>query len=175
MWFRPDFRLGFAGPDCKVTSDKDAWMRGSGFKRHSDPDLVTWQTGHAVSAGGMGMGTSMTTKERITCLCGLWAQTHSTSGETCAGADFQQAAYEVLYECVVSMRKVLELNQATTRKVKQQPRMNREAMRFGIVGQLPLEIVAWLRDVFGLEQQVVKSVLTINCLFPVAPSVLGTS
>ena len=175
MWFRPDFRLGFAGPDCKVTSDKDAWMRGSGFKRHSDPDLVTWQTGHAVSAGGMGMGTSMTTKERITCLCGLWGQTHSTSGETCAGADFQQAAYEVLYECVWSMRKVLKLNQAKRREVKQQPRINRKAMRFSIVGQLPLEIVAWLRDVFGLEQQVVTSALTINCLFPVALSGLGMS
>jgi len=42
-------------------------------------------------------------------------------------------------------------------------------------GQLPLEIVAWLQDTFGLEQQVVTSALTINCLFPVAPSVLGTS
>ena len=48
-------------------------------------------------------------------------------------------------------------------------------MRFSIVGQLPLEIVAWLRDVFGLEQQVVTSALSINCLCPVTPSVLGTS
>jgi len=140
MWFRPDFRLGFAGPDCKVTSDKDAWMRGSGFKRHSDPDLVTWQTGHAVSAGGMGMGTSMTTKERITCLCGLWAQTHSTSGETCAGADFQQAAYEVLYECVGSMRKVLKHKQAKPRNVKHQRRKMKKTMHFDMVGQLHLEI-----------------------------------
>ena len=79
-------------------------MRGSGFMRQSDPDLVTWQTGPAVSAGGMGMGTSMATKERIRCLCGLCGQTDATSGETCAGADFQQAAYEVLYEhvCVKS-------------------------------------------------------------------------
>jgi len=53
--------------------------------------------------------------------------------------------------------------------------MNREAMRFGIVGQLPLGMVAWLRDVFDLEQQVVTSALTTNCLCPVAPSVLGTS
>jgi len=44
-----------------------------------------------------------------------------------------------------------------------------------MVGQLPLEIIAWLRDVFDLEQQVVTSALTINCLFPVAPSVLTTS
>ena len=145
--------------------------------RHSDPDLVTWQTGSEDSAGSIGMGTRMATKECITCLCGLWGQTDATSGETCAGADFQQAAYEVLYECVVSMRKVLELNSATvtTRKVKQQPRINREAMRFGIVGQLPLEMVAWLPDVFDLEQQVVTSTLTIKCLFPVAPSVLGMS
>jgi len=123
----------------------------------------------------MGMGTSMATKERNTCLCGLWGQTDATSGETCAGADFEQAAYEVLYECAGSMRKVLKLNQEKTSKVKQQPRINRKAMRFGMVAQLPFEIVAWLRDVFGLEQQVVISVLTINCLFPVAPSMLGTA
>jgi len=42
LWFRLDFRLGFTGPNCKMTSDKEAWMRGSGFLRHSDPDLVTW-------------------------------------------------------------------------------------------------------------------------------------
>jgi len=42
-----------------------------------------------------------------------------------------------------------------------------------IVGQLPLEIIAWLRDVFDLEQQVVTSALTLNCLFPVVLSVLG--
>jgi len=41
LWFRPDPRLGFAGPDCKMTSDKEAWVRGSGFMRHSDPDLVS--------------------------------------------------------------------------------------------------------------------------------------
>jgi len=41
LWFRPDFRLGFAGPDCKMTSDKEAWMRGSDFLIHNDPDLVT--------------------------------------------------------------------------------------------------------------------------------------
>jgi len=50
--------------------------------------------------------------------------------------------------------------------------MNRKAMRFGMIGQLPFEIVAWLRDVLGLEQQVMTSALAINCLFPVAPSVL---
>jgi len=110
LWFRPDFRLGFAGPDCKVTSDKEVWMGESGFVRNSDPNLVTWQTESKDTAGSMGMGTRMATKERITCLCGLWGQTDATSGETCAGADFQQAAYEVLYECVVSMRAVLELN-----------------------------------------------------------------
>jgi len=36
-----------------------------------------------------------------------------------------------------------------------------------MVGQLPLKIIAWLRDVFGLEQQMVTSALTLNCLFPV--------
>jgi hypothetical protein len=40
-------------------------------------------------------------------------------------------------------------------------------MRFDMVGQLPLKIIAWLRDVFGLEQQMVTSALTLNCLFPV--------
>jgi len=126
-------------------------------------------------SGGMGMDTSVVTKERITCLCGLWGQTNVTSGETFAGADFRQAVYEVLYECIVSMRKVVEFDQAKTRNVKQQPQMDRKAMRFGIIGQLPLKIVAWLRDAFDLEQQVLTSALTINCLFPVAPSVLGTS
>jgi len=48
-------------------------------------------------------------------------------------------------------------------------------MRFGKVGQIPLEIITWLRDVFGLEQQVMTLALTSNCLFPVAPTVLGTS
>ena len=48
-------------------------------------------------------------------------------------------------------------------------------MRFDMIGHLPLEIFAWLRDVFDLGQQVVTSALTINCLFPVAPYVLGTS
>jgi len=52
-----------------MTSDKEAWMRGSCFPRHSDPDLVTWQTGPAVPADGMGMDASVATKERITCLC----------------------------------------------------------------------------------------------------------
>jgi len=65
-------------------------MRGSGFLRHSDPDLVTWQTGPAVPAGGMGKDASVATKERITCLCGLWGQTDVTSGETCAGAAFSR-------------------------------------------------------------------------------------
>jgi len=63
------------------------------------------------------------------------------------------------------MRKVLGLNQATTKNVKHEPQMNRKAMCFGMVGQPPLEIVAWLRDVFGLEQQVVTSTLTTNYLF----------
>jgi len=87
----------------------------------------------------------------------------------------QQAAYKVLYECVGSIRKVLEHNKAKTRHVKEQPRINRNAMRFDTVGQLPLEITAWLQDVFDLEQQVVTSALTLNCLFPVVPSVLGSS
>jgi len=39
--------------------------------RHSDPDLVIWQAGSAVSAGDMGMDTSVATKARITCPCGL--------------------------------------------------------------------------------------------------------
>ena len=43
----------------------------------------------------MGTNTSVETKERITCLCGMW---DAISGETCAAADSQQAAYEVLYE-----------------------------------------------------------------------------
>jgi len=42
--------------------------------------------------------------------------------------------------------------------------MDRKAMRFGMIGQLPLEIVAWLRDAFDLEQQVLTSALTINRL-----------
>jgi len=92
----------------------------------------------------MGMDTGVATKERIKCLCGLWGQTDAISGETCAGADFQQATYEVLYKCVGSMRKVLELNQAKTRNVKHQPRMKRKAMHFDRAGQLLLEILAWL-------------------------------
>ena len=121
LWFHQDLRLGFAGPDCKMTSDKEAWMRGSDFIRHSDPDLVTFQTGYASLFGGMarGIDTSVATTERITCLCGLWRQKNATSGETCAGTDFQQAAYEVLYECVGSMCKVFEHTQAKTRNVKQ--------------------------------------------------------
>ena len=71
LWFRPDFRLGLTGPDCKMTSDKEAWMQGSGFIRHNDPDLVTWQPGPAASAGAMGRGASVATKEHITSLCGL--------------------------------------------------------------------------------------------------------
>ena len=51
-----------------------------------------------------------------------------------------------------SMRKVLKHNKAKTRHVKEQPRINGNAMRFDIVGQLLLEIIAWLRDVFDLEQ-----------------------
>jgi len=175
LWFRPDFRLGFAGLDCKMISDKEAWMKGSDSLRHNDPDFVTWQTRPAVPAGGMGKDASVATKERITCLCGLWGQTDGTSRETCAGARFQQAVYEVLYECVGSMRKVLEHNKAKTRHIKEQSRINGNGMRFNIVGHLPLEIIAWLRDVFDLEQQVVTSDLTLNCLFPVVPSVLGSS
>jgi len=64
--------------------------------RHSDPDLVTWQARSAVPADDVGMDTSVVTKERITCLRGLWGQKDATSGEMCAGADMQQAAYEVL-------------------------------------------------------------------------------
>jgi len=126
-------------------------MRESGFMRHSDPDLVTWQTRPAVLTGGMGMDTSVATKERVTCLCGLWGQRNVTSGETCAGADFQQAAYEVVYECIESMRKVVEFDQEKTRNVKQQPRMDTMARRFDMIGQLSLEIAAWLRDAFDLE------------------------
>ena len=48
-------------------------------------------------------------------------------------------------------------------------------MRFDMIEQLPLEIIAWLQDVFDLEQQGVTSTRTINCHFQVAPSVLGTS
>ena len=150
-------------------------MRETGFVRHSDPDLVTWTTGPAVSAGGMGKNASVATKERITSLCGLWGQTDATSGETCAGADFRQAVYEVLYECVRSMRTVLKHKQEKTRQTNQQPQINGKAMRFDMIGQLPVEIIAWLRNVFDLEQQVVTSALTINCLFPVAPYVLGIS
>ena len=116
-------------------------MRSSGFMRHSDPDLVTWQAGPAVLACNMGMNTSVATKEHITCLCGIWGQKNAISGETCAGADFQQAAYEILYECVGSMRKVLEHAQAKTRNIKQQPRMSGNVMRFDLIGQLPLELL----------------------------------
>jgi len=189
LWFCPDLRLGFAGPDCKMTIDKEAWMRSLGLMRHSDPRLVTWRTGPAVPACDMGMDASVATKERITCLCGLWGQKdatsietcagadfqQATSIETCAGADFQQAAYEVMSECVRSVRKFLEHKQQKTRNVKQQPRLNVAAMRLSMAGQIPLEIIAWLRDVFGLEQQVLTSALTCNCLFPVEPTVLGTS
>jgi len=77
---------------------------------------VTWTTGPAVSAGGMGRDASVSTKERIKCLCGLWVQTDATSGETCAGADYQQAVYEVLYECVGSMHKVLNTTKKKTGK-----------------------------------------------------------
>jgi len=150
-------------------------MRSSGFMRHSDPDLVTWQAGPAAPGCDMGTNTSVATKERITCLCAMWGQKDAISGETCAAADFQQAAYEVLYECVGSMRKVLEHANAKTRNVKQHPRMNGNAMRFDMIGQLPLEIIGWLRDAFHLEQEVVTSALTLNCLFAVAPTVLGTS
>ena len=110
-------------------------MRSSGFMRHSDPELVTLQAGPAVPACDMGMDTSVATKERITCLCGLWGQKDATSGKTCAGAEFQQAAYEALYECVGSMRKVLQHHKAKCRHVTEQPRMNRNTMRFDIVGQ----------------------------------------
>jgi len=83
-------------------------MRSPGLTRHSDPHRVTWQTGPPVPACDMGMDASMATKERITCLCGLWGQKDATNGETCAGADFQQAAYEVMSECVRSVRNFLE-------------------------------------------------------------------
>jgi len=76
---------------------------------------------------------------------------------------------------VGSMRKVLEHSKAKTSHVKEQPRINGNAMRFDIVGQLPLENIGWLRDVFDLEQEVMTSALTLNCLFPVVPSVLGSS
>ena len=95
--------------------------------------------------------------------------------ETYPGAVFQQVAYEVMSECVWSVRKFLDHEQQKTRNVKQQPQLNVEVMRFGMVGQIPLEIMAWLRDAFGLTQQVLTSALTCNCLFPVAPTVLGTS
>jgi len=101
----------------------------------------------------------------------MWGQKDTLSGETCAATDFQQAAYELLYDC---MRRDLELAQAKTRNVKQQSRMNGNAMRFDMIGQLPLEIIGWLRDAFHLEQQVVTSALTLNCLFAVAPTMLGT-
>jgi len=78
-------------------------MQSSGIMRHSDPRLVTWQPGPAVPAYDMGKDASVATKERITCLCGLWEQKGATSEETCAGADFQQAAYEVMSECVRSV------------------------------------------------------------------------
>jgi hypothetical protein len=51
--------------------------------------------------------------------------------------------------------------------------MNRIALRFVMVGQLLLKIVAWLRDVFRIEQQVVTSAFTINGLFPQAPATVG--
>ena len=116
-------------------------MRSPGLMRHSDPHLVTWQTGQAVPACDMSMDASVATKERITCLCGMWGQKDTLSGETCAAIDFQQAAYELLYECVRSMRRDLELAQAKTRNVKQQSRMNGNAKRFDMIGQLPLEII----------------------------------
>jgi len=97
----------------------------------------------------MGMNTSVATKECITCLCGLWGQKGAMSGETYTGADFKQAIYEALYQCVGSMRKVLEHYQAKTRNVKHQPQINREAMCFDTVGQKSLKILAWLRDVLG--------------------------
>jgi len=50
-----------------------------------------------------------------------------------------------------------------------------EAMRLGMVGQIPFEIIAWLHDAFGLTQQVLTSLLTCNCLFSVTPTILGTS
>ena len=79
------------------------------------------------------MQACVVTKEHIACLCGLWGQTDETSGETCAGAQFQQAAYKVLYECVGNMRKVLEHNKAKARHVKKQAQINGNAMRFDIV------------------------------------------
>jgi len=94
--------------------------------------------------------------------------------ETYPGAVFQQVAYEVMSECVWSVRKFLDHEQQKTRNVKQQPQLNVEVMRFGMVGQIPLEIIACLRNVFGLTQQVLTSALTCNCLFPVVPTVQGT-
>jgi len=49
------------------------------------------------------------------------------------------------------MRKVVEFDQEKTRNVKQQPRMDTMARRFDMIGQLSLEIAAWLRDAFDLE------------------------
>jgi len=66
----------------------------------------------------MGMNTSVATKEHITRLSGMLGQKDVISGETCAGADFQQAAYEVLYKCVGSIRKVLEHNQSKIQECK---------------------------------------------------------
>ena len=55
LWFRPDLRLSFAGLDCNMTGDKEAWLRMSGFMRHSDPDFSTWQAGSAVTYVNMVM------------------------------------------------------------------------------------------------------------------------
>jgi len=91
--------------------------------------------------------------------------------ETCTSTDFQHATYEVLYECVGGMRQFL----ASTGNARHRRQMTHTALRFGIVGQLPLKIATWLRDFFSVEQQVVTSMLTINGLFPKAPAMVGTA
>ena len=66
LWYRPNFRMGFTDPDCKMTSDNEAWMRGSGCMRHSDPHFVTCKTVPAVSAGGWEMAGSKNRVSRKT-------------------------------------------------------------------------------------------------------------
>jgi len=127
------------------------------------------------SLSAMGRVESVATKERMICLCGLCDRQIRHLGSRALALISSRLHTTYCNECVWSMCKVLKHNQAKTRNLIQQPRMNDKAIRFHMVGQLPLEIIAWLRDVFDLEEQVVTSALTINRLFPVAPSVLGTS
>jgi len=51
-----------------------------------------------------------------------------------------------------NLHKVLEHAQAKTRNGKQQPQIDGNAMRFEMIGQLPFDIIGWLRDAFHLEQ-----------------------